>query len=334
VGRPDLAQHVIAEMTKEKLAHHLYHSLKNKILPLSDDIIIYPGHGAGSACGKNLSKETSDTLGNQKETNAALRPGLSEEQFIKELLSGLMPPPGYFPKNVLMNIGGYESIKDVLKQGLTPLSPEEFKSKAEEKNAVILDTRSAKLFGDGFIPGAVNIGLEGNFAPWVGAVLPDINQPIVFISEPGKEEDVVVRLARVGYDHAIGFLKGGMDAWKMSGMPVDTVPSIDSVKLAELREANPEIQIVDIRKKSEYDSEHIVGVNNAPLDYIGESKSVVPQDGPVYIHCAGGYRSMIFISLLKQKGFQNLVNVSDGFSGIKNSGRFQLTEYVCPTTML
>ncbi|HPI09415.1 MAG TPA: MBL fold metallo-hydrolase [Catalimonadaceae bacterium] len=334
VGRPDLAQHVIADMTQEKLAHHLYHSLKNKILPLADDIIVYPGHGAGSACGKNLSKETSDTLGHQKESNAALRPGLSEEQFIKELLSGLMPPPGYFPKNVLMNIGGYESINDVLNHGLTPLSPQEFKNKAEELNAIILDTRSAKSFGEGFIPGAVNIGLEGNFAPWVGAVLPDINQPIVFISEPGKEEDVVVRLARVGYDHAVGFLQGGMDAWKKSGFSVDTVTSVDAITLADLREANPYIQILDVRKKSEYDSEHIIGVNNAPLDYIDESKSVVPADGTVYVHCAGGYRSMIFISLMKQKGFHNLVNVADGFSGIKNSGRFGLTEYVCPSTML
>lgn len=334
VGRPDLAQHVIAELTEDKLAGHLYDSLRNRILPLNDDLIVYPGHGAGSACGKNLSKETSDTLGHQKQTNAALRPGLGKEQFIKELLSGLMPPPGYFPENVRMNILGYEPIDEVLANGTHPFNPKDFALEMERGKAFLLDTRSAADFGNGFIPGFINIGLEGNFAPWVGTLLPDIKQEILFVADAGKEADVVKRLARVGYNHPIGFLQGGTEAWKKAGKPLDTIASVSVEQLADLRVMQTEVEIMDVRKKSEFDSEHVPGAVNAPLDFINESEKLVPKNQPVYVHCAGGYRSMVFVSILRTKGYRNLVNVTEGFAGMKASGRFALTEYVCPTTML
>lgn len=334
VGRPDLAQHVISDLTPELLGSHLYDSLRNKILPLADEIIVYPGHGAGSACGKNLSKETSDTLGNQKRTNAALRPGLSKEQFIQELLSGLMPPPGYFPENVLMNMKGYDSFAEIMDHGSQALSPEAFEAEWKKTNALVLDTRKAADFGAGFIPGSINIGLEGNFAPWVGALIHDIKQPILFIADEGKESDVVTRLARVGYDHAIGFLKAGIDAWIKAGKAVDTIKTITVEDLAKLREQQPELPIVDVRKKSEFDSEHIPGALNAPLDFVEDSLKLLSNDETLYVHCAGGYRSMVFASIARNQGFRNLVNVKEGFSGIKASGKFPLTEYVCPSTML
>lgn len=334
VGRPDLAQHVIADLTEEKLAGYLYESLHNKILPLSDDLVVYPAHGAGSACGKNLSKETSDTLGNQKRTNYALRAGLSKEQFIKELLKGLMPPPGYFPKNVLMNINGYESIDKVMKQGTRPLSAEEFEVIANETKALVLDTRSAKSFSEGFIPNSINIGIDGSFAVWVGTLIPDINKEILLVTEQGREEEAVIRLARVGYDHAIGYLKGGFDAWKYAGKEVETIPAVTVKEFAEVQAKNPEINILDVRKKSEYDSEHIVNALNIPLDYINSSMAMIDRNKTYYVHCAGGYRSMIFASILKARGFNNLIDVDGGFKAIKESGKFKITDYVCPTTML
>lgn len=334
VGRPDLAQHVIADLTEEKLAAHLYESLHNKILPLSDDLIVYPAHGAGSACGKNLSKETSDTLGNQKKTNYALRPGLSKEQFIQELLKGLMPPPSYFPKNVLMNINGYDGIDDVMKRGTRALSPNEFDVIANETTALVLDTRNAKTFGDGFIPNSINIGIDGSFAVWVGTLIPDIKQQILLVTEHGREEEVITRLARVGYDFAIGYLQGGFDAWKYAGKEVDHIKSVTSEEFAQAETKNPEINILDVRKKSEYDSEHIITAKNTPLDYINESLSMIDKNKTYYVHCAGGYRSMIFASILKARGFDNLIDVDGGFSAIKESGKFEVTDYVCPTTML
>ena len=334
VGRPDLAQHVIPELTEEKLAAHLYDSLRNRIMPLNDSLIVYPGHGAGSACGKNLSKETSDTLGHQKQTNAALRPGLGKAQFVQEVLSGLMPPPGYFPENVRMNIFGYEPIDEVMEHGNRPLPVSDFEKKMATGKAFLLDTRSAADFGAGFIPGFINIGLEGNFAPWVGTLLPDIKQEILFVADTGKEADVVMRLARVGYNHPIGFLNGGVEAWKNAGKPLDTIASISVEQLADLQILQPETEIFDVRKKSEFDSEHLPGATNAPLDYIQESEKLIPKNKPVYVHCAAGYRSMIFVSMLRSKGYRNLVNITEGFAGIKASGRFELTEFVCPTTML
>jgi len=334
VGRPDLAQHVMADLTEEKLAAHLYESLHNKILPLSNDLIIYPAHGAGSACGKNLSKETSDTLGNQKKTNPSLRQGLGKEQFIQELLKGLMPPPGYFPKNVMMNINGYDGIDEVIYRGKRALSPDEFDVIANEANALVLDTRNAKTFGEGFIPNSINIGIDGSFSVWVGTLIPDIKQEILLITEHGREEEVITRLARVGYDHAIGYLQGGFDAWKYEGKEVDTIKSVSAEEFAEVETKNSKINILDVRKKSEYDSEHIVNAQNAPLDNINDKMSMIDQNKTYYVHCAGGYRSMIFASILKARGFNNLIDVDGGFSAITETGKFKVTEYVCPTTML
>lgn len=334
VGRPDLAQHVIADLTEKKLAAHLYDSLHNKIMPLNDDIIVYPAHGAGSACGKNLSKQTSDTLGNQKKTNYALRVGLTKEQFINELLTGLTPPPSYFPKNVLMNIGGYDSIDEVISRGTKPLTLREFDAAATETNALIIDTRKAADFAKGFIPGSINIGIDGNFAVWVGTLVTDIKQPILIIADKGREQEIITRLARVGYDHAIGFLEGGFETWKNSGNPIDTIPNISAEQFAAAETKNPEINILDVRKASEYNSEHIINAINAPLDYINDSMQLIDKNKTYYVHCAGGYRSMSFASILKARGYNNLINVDGGFSAIKNSGKFKLTDYACPTTML
>jgi len=334
VGRPDLAQHVISDLTQEKLAAHLYESLHNKIMPLSDDLIVYPAHGAGSACGKNMSKETSDTLGNQKKTNYALNPELTKEEFIAELLNGLTAPPSYFPKNVLMNIQGYESFDSVLNKGQKALSPEEFELVANETGALIIDTRKAKNFAQGFIPNSINIGIDGSFAVWVGTLVKDIKQEILLVIEPGREEEVITRLARVGYDNAIGYLNGGFDSWKNAEKEIDTIVDIDVDEFAAAQEANPEINILDVRKKSEFDSEHIVNAENLPLDYINETMSQVDKNKTYYVHCAGGYRSMTFASILKARGYDNLINVDGGFSAIKKSGKFNVTNYVCPTTLL
>jgi len=334
VGRPDLAQHVIAELTEEKLANLLYDSLHKKIMPLSDDLVVYPAHGAGSACGKNLGKETSDTLGHQKKTNYALRPDMSREEFVKELLTGLTPPPGYFPENVLMNIRGYESIDEVLARGLHAIPPGQFETLAAEKDTLVLDTRDARIFARGFVPGAINIGIDGSFAVWVGTLVKDINRKILLVADPGREQEVVTRLARVGYDHAIGYLEGGFDAWKKAGLPIDTIRSITAEEFAAIEARDPSIHILDVRKNSEYVSEHIVNAENAPLDYIDDSMLKVNRNTTYYVHCAGGYRSMAFASILKARGYDNLVNVEGGFAAIKNTGRFKVTDYVCPTTML
>ena len=333
VGRPDLAQKVIAELTQEKLAAHLYDSLRNKILPLADDVIVYPAHGAGSACGKNMSKETTDTLGHQKATNYALRTTLTKEQFIKEVLTGLTPPPGYFPLNVLMNIQGYDSIDEVLQRGQHALNPQAFEAAANETDALILDTRDAQVFAKGFIPNSINIGIDGSFAPWVGTMIPDVKQQILLITDDGREREVITRLARVGYDYTIGYLNGGFNAWKQAGKEIDTITSVDANSIATVSNQN-NINMLDVRKKSEYESEHIVDAENAPLDYLNDSMLLVDKNKTYYVHCAGGYRSMIFISALKARGYNNLIDVKGGFKAMKESGNFKLTDYVCPTTLL
>ncbi|MBW3469736.1 MBL fold metallo-hydrolase [Arthrospiribacter ruber] len=333
VGRPDLAQKVVKDLTQDKLAGHLYDSLRNKIMPLADDIIVYPAHGAGSACGKNMSKETTDTLGNQKKTNYALQE-MTKEEFIKEVTTGLTPPPSYFPQNVMMNIQGYDSIDEVLNRGINPLSPAAFEAAANETGAVLLDTRAAQVFAKGFVPNSINIGIDGSFAVWVGALIPDLKQEILIIAEEGREEEVVTRLARVGYDHAIGFLKGGFEAWKSEGKEVDTITSISAGELASLMEKDQNLEVLDVRKNSEFLSEHVLGAENAPLDYINESMSKVDKDKTYYVHCAGGYRSMIFVSILKARGFENLIDVKGGFAAIKDSGDIKVSDYVCPTTLL
>lgn len=333
VGRPDLAQKVIAELTQEKLARHLYQSLHSKIMTLPDHLIVYPGHGAGSACGKNMSKETTDTLGNQKKTNYALQTNLTEDAFVKEVLTGLVAPPQYFPANVLMNIQGYTSIDTVLRKGTQPLSVAAFEAAANETEAVIIDTRSAQEFAKGFIPNSINIGIDGSFAPWVGTLIPDIRQPILLVADPAMVEEVVTRLARVGYDEAIGYLEGGFELWKNAGMETDSIESISAAEFASLYE-DGKIEVLDVRKKSEYDSEHIIGAINAPLDFINDSMLLIDKTKTYYVHCAGGYRSMVFISILKARGFENLIDVAGGFKAIKEIGKVAVTDYVCPTTML
>ncbi len=333
VGRPDLAQKVKAELTEEILAGHLYDSLRNKIMTLADDIIVYPAHGAGSACGKNMSKETTDTLGHQKATNYALRPDMKKEEFIKEVLTGLVAPPAYFPLNVMMNIQGYDSIEEVLKRGNHALSPAAFEAAANETGALILDTRDPQAFAKGFIPNAINIGIDGNFAPWVGAMIPDIKQQILIVAEPGREEEIVTRLARVGYDFCIGYLEGGYEAWKKAGMESDHIESVTSDELYNIVQKG-NAKILDVRKKSEYDSEHVINAENAPLDFINDSMQQINRKEKYYVHCAGGYRSMIFISTLRARGFDNLADVKDGFKALKESGKFKVTDYVCPTTLL
>jgi hydroxyacylglutathione hydrolase len=334
VGRPDLAQKVKAELTEDILAAHLYDSLRNKIMPLANDIIVYPAHGAGSACGKNMSKETTDTLGHQKETNYALRPDMTKQEFVKEVLTGLVAPPAYFPLNVLMNIKGYDSIDKVLERGRHKLSAEAFDVAANETGALILDTRDPQVFARGFVPNSINIGIDGSFAPWVGAMIPDIKHQILIVTDPGREEEVITRLARVGYDYCIGYLDGGFDTWKKSGKEIDTIQSITADELSEIVKKNKQTHILDVRKKSEFDSEHLVDAENAPLDFINDSMAQINKNETYYVHCAGGYRSMIFISTLRARGFNNLVDVNGGFKDLKESRKFKLTDYVCPSTLL
>ena len=334
VGRPDLAQKVKADLTQDILAAHLFDSLRDKIMPLADDIIVYPAHGAGSACGKNMSKETTDTLGNQKKTNYALRADMSKEEFIAAVLDGLVAPPSYFPLNVMMNIQGYDSIDKVLERGQHALSADAFEFAANETGALILDTRDAQTFAKGFVPNAINIGIDGSFAPWVGAMIPDIKQEILLITEPGRETEVITRLARVGYDFTIGYLDGGIEAWTKAGKELDTIQSVSADTLSAKQKEDATIDILDVRKASEYGSEHIINAQNAPLDFINDSMASIDKDKTYYVHCAGGYRSMIFISILKARGYDHLIDVKGGFKEIKESGKFKITDYVCPTTLL
>jgi glyoxylase-like metal-dependent hydrolase (beta-lactamase superfamily II)/rhodanese-related sulfurtransferase len=332
VGRPDLAQKA-ANLTKEELAGLLFDSLRTKIMTLPDDVIVYPGHGAGSACGKNMSKETQDLLGNQKRNNYALRADMSKEEFVQEVLTGLMPPPQYFPLNVMMNKQGYESFDTVMQRGQKGLSPEIFETIATETQALIIDTRAAQVFTKAFIPNSINIGIDGQFAPWVGALIPDVKQEILLITDAGREEEVITRLARVGFDHCIGFLEGGFDAWLQAGKETNSITSVSADEMAAAMQNNS-INILDVRKKSEYDSEHIIKAINAPLDYINDSMMRVDKNKTYYVHCAGGYRSMIFASILKARGYDNLIEVKGGFKAIKDSGKFSITDYVCPSTLL
>ncbi|MGC6429412.1 MAG: MBL fold metallo-hydrolase [Jejuia sp.] len=331
VGRPDLA--IKSDLTKEDLAGMLYDSLRKKIMTLPDDVIVYPAHGAGSACGKNLSKETVGILGDQKQTNYALRADMTKEEFVKEVLDGIAPPPQYFAKNAMMNKVGYEDFEDVLNQGNTPLSPEEFEAIANQKGALVLDVRTQEDFAKGHIPNSIFIGLNGGFAPWVGALITDLKQPILLVTPEGREEETVTRLSRVGYDNTLGFLKNGMDAWKDSGKDVETVNSISAAKFAEIYTKDiPDV--LDVRKDGEYKSEHLVGHNvvHFPLDFINDNMHAIDSHDTYYIHCAGGYRSMIAASILKARGFNNLVDVAGGFGAIKKTG-LPLSEFVCPSTL-
>ena len=331
VGRPDLAQHVIADLTEQKLAAHLYDSLRNKIMPLADELIVYPNHGAGSACGKKMSKETTDTLGNQKRTNYALRADMTKEEFIDELLSGLTTPPAYFPKNVLMNIQGYDSLDTIMERGNRGLSPSSFELVANESNALILDTRAPEVFAQGFIPNSINIGLDGNFAMWVGEMISDIQQEILLVCEIGREEEAIIRLSRVGYDHTVGYLKGGFNAWVSEGRETDAVQRISAEEFAE--KFARKIPTFDVRKRSEFDAEHVVDVVNIPLNEINLHLAKFPENESFILHCAGGYRSMIAASILKSRGIHNFVDVIGGMSDISKTN-VPKTAYVCPSTLL
>ena len=327
VGRPDLAQKA-ATMTQEELAGILYDSLRNKIMTLADEVIVYPGHGAGSSCGKNMSKETVGTIGDQKATNYALRANMTKEEFVAEVTDGLSAPPAYFPENVRMNKMGYESLDKVMEKGLRPLSPDAFEAAANETEALVIDTRHQNTFIKGFVPQSIFIGIDGSFAMWVGALILDIKQPILIIAEPGREEEVVTRLSRVGYDNSIGFLEGGFDAWKAAGKDVDTLDQVTAEELKGIEGAT----IVDVRKKGEYLSEHVVDAVNVELDYFNDQMASVPQEGTFYVHCAGGYRSVIASSILKARGYHNMVDVAGGFKAIKEAG-LNVTDYVCPSTL-
>jgi glyoxylase-like metal-dependent hydrolase (beta-lactamase superfamily II)/rhodanese-related sulfurtransferase len=326
VGRPDLAQKVIAELTQEKLAGHLYDSIHNKLMPLSDDLIVYPGHGAGSACGKKMSDETQDTLGHQKKTNYALNPTLTKEEFIGEVLTGLTPPPGYFPQNGLLNIRGYDDIDEIMTRSAKGLNPDAFQITAEGEGVFILDTRDAIKFANGFIPGAVNIGLNGSFAVWLGTVIPDVSQKLLIVGDPGTEAEAIRRMARVGFDQCLGYLEGGMESWISAGKPVDKIEPVTAAECYDLLQ-NGDGKILDVRKESEYNTEHLLGAQNIPLDYVRQRIAEVSTKEKLYVHCAAGYRSMIFVSLLRKSGYTNLTDIAGGYKSLKALGKFSVSEY-------
>lgn len=330
VGRPDLAQKA-KEITQEDLAGLLFDSLRNKIMPLSDDVIVYPAHGAGSACGKNMMKETVDTLGNQKQVNYALRADMTKEEFIKEVTDGLLPPPQYFPLNVKMNKSGYDDIEKVLDRGMKGLNPDAFELLANESGAVIIDVRHQNDFVKGHIPQSIFIGLDGGFAPWVGALIGNVEQPLLIISPEGREEETITRLSRVGFDHTLGYLEGGFDAWKNSGKEYDIISGIGAKDLEDLIKEK-KLAVFDVRKESEYLSEHVPNAQNTPLDFLNDHLNQFPEKDTFYVHCAGGYRSVIAASILKKRGVHNLVDVQGGFKAIKETN-IELSDYICPSTI-
>ncbi|WP_243471188.1 MBL fold metallo-hydrolase [Winogradskyella sp. MH6] len=329
VGRPDLA--IKSDLTERDLAGMLYDSLREKIMPLADDVIVYPAHGAGSACGKNLSKETVGVLGEQKKTNYALRADMTREEFIKEVLHGIAPPPQYFAKNAMMNKMGYNAFDDILKTGNNPLTPEEFEALANHESALVLDVRTQSDFIKSHIPNSIFIGLNGQFAPWVGALITDIKQPILLVVPEGKSEEAVTRLSRVGYDNTLGYLEGGIDAWKASGKEIDSLESI-SAKEFEKRANTSELNVLDVRKDGEYKSMHLENAQHFALDYINNQMDQIDKDKTYYVHCAGGYRSVIAASILKARGYHNLVDIAGGFGAIKKTS-LPKTDFVCPSTL-
>ncbi|WP_338359600.1 MBL fold metallo-hydrolase [Yeosuana marina] len=331
VGRPDLA--IKSDLTKEDLAAMLYDSLRNKIMPLADDVIVYPAHGAGSACGKNLSKETVGVLGEQKKTNYALRANMTKDEFVKEVLDGIPPPPQYFAKNAMMNKSGYDSFETVLKRGNTPLDVDEFEAIANQEGALVLDVRHEDDFVKEHIPNSVFIGIDGAFAPWVGALITDLKQPILLVTPKGREEETVTRLSRVGYDNTLGYLKGGFDSWKKASKDIDVLDSISPDDFVHKTNTN-DLNILDVRKSGEHQSMYLnlKGVKNFPLDFINDNLHVIDKTKTYYIHCAGGYRSVIAASILKARGFYNLVNIEGGFDELKKTG-VQMSDFVCPSTL-
>ncbi|MFT5823811.1 MAG: hydroxyacylglutathione hydrolase [Crocinitomix sp.] len=330
VGRPDLAVKQ-GTLDKKDLAGLLFDSLREKIMILSDDITVYPGHGAGSACGKKMSKETFDTLGNQKANNYALRADMSKDEFVKEVLTGLSSPPQYFPKNVMMNKGINDTIDSIIESGARYLSLAEFKTSAE-KGALMLDVRDQSDFVKGHVPGSIFIGLDGGFAPWVGALILDIKQEIILITPEGREEEAVTRLSRIGYDNSNGVLKGGVNTWIAEGNSIDTINTISAVDF-EKKSQDEKINVMDVRKESEFSAEHILDALNEPLDTINTNMDKIDTDKTYYIHCAGGYRSVIFESILKSRGYHNFIDVLGGFDTIKKTTEMPMTVFVCPSTL-
>lgn len=331
VGRPDLAQK--STLTMADLAGHLFDSLRNKLMPLADEVIVYPAHGAGSACGKNMSKETISTIGAQKATNYALRANMTKEEFIHEVTDGLMAPPKYFPENVRLNKEGYTSIDTVMERGAQALSPRAFEEAVNVTGALMLDVRPEQEFCQGFVPNSINIALGGQFAPWVGALIMDVNQPIALIVSEGQEEEAITRLSRVGFDNVIGHLKGGIEAWRNAGKEIDKINSITADELAEQIKSYSPDRILDVRKPSEFSAEHVKDAVSVPLDYINEYMGDLDKKETYFIHCLGGYRSMIAASILKSRGFENVIDVQGGIRAIQESGKFEMTDYVCPNTL-
>jgi len=331
VGRPDLA--IKSDLTEKDLAGMLFESLRSKIMTLNDDVIVYPAHGAGSACGKNLSKETVGTIGEQKQTNYALRSEMSKEEFVKEVLEGISPPPQYFAKNALLNKTGYSDLDQVLDSGNTPLSVDLFEELAGKNNTLILDVRTQQEFVKNHIPGSIFIGLNGGFAPWVGALIVDITQPILLVVPEGKSEEAVTRLARVGYDNTLGYLDGGIESWINAGKKTDQITSITANEFEQYTK-NETVNVLDVRKDGEYQSMHLSGdhIQHFALDYINNQLDQLSSDKKYYIHCAGGYRSVIAASILKANGFHNIVDISGGFAALKKTN-LEVSDYVCPSTL-
>lgn len=327
VGRPDLAQQ--GDLTMEDMAATLYDSLHNKILTLPDDVLVYPAHGAGSACGKHMSKETFDTLGHQKEVNYALKAS-SKAQFVKEVTDGILPPPQYFAKNAALNKHGYESFDEVYEKGLKPLNPDEFEAMANLTGALILDTRDPQVFAKGFIPSSVNIGLNGQFAPWVGALITDLKQPLLLVGEADKAEEAITRLARVGYDNTIGYLAGGLTEWIAAGKDTEQIKSISAAEFEQVTLGNPDVKVLDVRKPGEYEAEHLEFTLTRPLDYINDWTNEIEHDGTYYIHCAGGYRSMIAASILKARGVDQVIDIAGGYAALKATD-LKRTDFACPS---
>ena len=330
VGRPDLAQKA-STITQEDLAGMLFDSLRTKIMPLADDVIVYPAHGAGSACGKNMMKETVDSLGNQKKMNYALRHDMTKEEFIAEVTDSLLPPPSYFPLNVKMNKSGYEDIGQVIERGTHALTPDDFEQMANSEGAIVLDVRHQDDFVKGHIPQSIFIGIDGGFAPWVGALIADVKQPILLVTPQGREEETITRLSRVGFDQTLGYLDGSFEAWKAHGKDFDTISGISAETFAQEMVEHP-LPVFDVRKEGEFLSEHVEVANNVSLEFINDHLNVFPEKGSFYLHCAGGYRSVIAASLLKKRGIHNLIDVKGGFKAIKET-KISLTDYICPSTL-
>ncbi len=331
VGRPDLAQKA-AHMTQEELAGLLFESLRNKIMPLNDELIVYPAHGAGSACGKNMMKETLDTLGNQKKVNYALREDMTKEEFVKEVTDGLLPPPAYFPMNVKLNKEGYQDLDTIMDRSKNALSPAEFELMAEETGALVLDVRTQEEFAKAHIPRSIFIGLNGSFAPWVGDLVKDVKQELLLVVDEERLDEAIMRLSRVGFDQVVGYLKGGFSSWESSNKEVDSVKSIKATELESVLKKEQKLNIADVRRKSEYLSEHIDNAENLPLSELNEHLAEFKDNEEYFIHCAGGYRSMIACSILKSRGIHNITDIEGGFAEIKKC-KIPFTGYVCPSTL-